>query len=123
MKEAFDLIKERLEDLINEPKCLHEYDDCCDGLNEAIKIVSEVEAEYGNGWIPVEKALPEDGVDVIVQFEYYRYGDYNCMYKTKGIGTYFHGNWLFINGSTGWNKLKVFAWQPLPDDYKPEKGE
>jgi hypothetical protein len=49
MKEAFEKIKERLEELINEPRCLHEYDDCCDGLNEAIKIVSEVEAEYGNG--------------------------------------------------------------------------
>lgn len=37
-------------------------------------------------WIPCEHELPEDYTDVLVWFEYFRYGDYNCLYQTYGIG-------------------------------------
>ena len=72
-------------------------------------------------WISCEKRLPEDYTDVLVWFEYYRYGDYNRLYQMHGIGTYISGYdaWM-INHETGWRKLRVFAWMPLP---KPWKGE
>lgn len=70
-------------------------------------------------WIPCSKQMPESGEDVLVWFEYYRYGDYDGLYQTYGIGTYYayHKNWL-INQSTGWHNLRVIAWMPLPDPYE-----
>ena len=72
-----------------------------------------------NRWIPCSDRLPEYGEEVLVWFEYFRYGEYNRLYQTHGIGEFFgkHGkreSWL-INHETGWQKLKVFAWMPLPE--------
>lgn len=73
---------------------------------------------YGGGWIACEDRLPEDGVDVLVWFEYFRYGEYNRLFQTKGISYTFDGKWSgFVNGSSGWNQLKIIAWQPMPEDY------
>ena len=69
-------------------------------------------------WIPVTEALPEDYVDVLVWFEYFRYGNYNCLYQTWGIGDYSeeYGSWM-VNHESGWRKLRVIAWMPLPEPY------
>lgn len=71
-------------------------------------------------WIPVESNMPEDYVDVLVWFEYFRYGNYNRMCATHGIGNYSkeYNSWT-INHETGWKDLHVFAWMPLPEPYKP----
>lgn len=70
------------------------------------------------GWIPCGERLPEDGVDVLVWFEYFRYGEYNRLFQAKGISYAFDGRWSgFVNGSTGWHQLRIIAWQPLPEDY------
>jgi hypothetical protein len=64
--------------------------------------------------------LPEDFTDVLVWFEYFRYGDYNCLYQTHGIGTYVANyNLWTVNHETGWKDLRVIAWMPLPEAYKP----
>lgn len=74
-------------------------------------------------WIPVSERLPEDMQRVLIWFEYYRYGDFNCMYQTYGFGYVCDGKWSpFINGETGWQDYKIIAWQPLPEPYK-EEGE
>lgn len=75
---------------------------------------------YGGGWIACEDRLPEDGVDVLVWFEYFRYGEYNRLFQTKGISYTYNGQWSgFVNSSSGWDKLRIIAWQPLPEDYRP----
>ena len=75
-------------------------------------------------WIPCEHELPEDYTDVLVWFEYFRYGDYNCLYQTYGIGSYNteYDLWM-INHETGWHKLRVIAWMPLPEPYRGERTE
>ena len=72
-----------------------------------------------NGWIPCSERLPDDGIDVLVWFEYYRFGNYNRLYKTIGISYTYNGKWSgFVNGTSGWTDLRIIAWQPLPQPYK-----
>lgn len=84
----------------------------------AIKALEQPEQQ----WIPVTKRLPDNYTDVLVWFEYFRYGDYNCLYQTYGIGSYStkYDSWM-INHETGWRKLRVLAWMPLPEPYGGEQ--
>lgn len=70
-------------------------------------------------WISVKDRLPENDEEVLVWYEYFRYGEYNCLYQTWGIGEYFknYNSWM-IDHSTAGHKLRVIAWMPLP---KPPK--
>lgn len=75
-------------------------------------------------WIPVSERLPEDMQRVLIWFEYYRYGDFNCMYQTYGFGYVCDGKWSpFINGETGWQDYSIIAWQPLPKPYRKERKD
>lgn len=67
-------------------------------------------------WIKVKDGLPSDGEDVLCWYEYWRYGQYNCMYRKYGIGYQYNGNWggEVANG----HNARVLAWMPLPDKPK-----
>lgn len=67
-----------------------------------------------DGWIPVENGLPDEGKPVIVWYEYFRYGDYNCMYQTYGIGYQYDGHW---SGDVSGTAATCIAWSPLPEPY------
>lgn len=96
------------------------------GRQDERDIFDEWQEEYINtstdtssGWIACSERLPEEGVDVLVWFEYYRYGSYNRLYQTTGISFTYNGEWSgFVNGSSGWSQLSIIAWQPLPAPYK-----
>lgn len=80
-----------------------------------------LKADDKGGWIPCSERMPEENVDVLVWFEYNRYGDYNRLFKTIGISYVFNGRWSgFVNGSSGWTQLRIIAWQPLPEPYREE---
>lgn len=76
-------------------------------------------ANKNNGWIPCEVQMPNEGTRVLVWYEYFRYGEYNCVYQTCGIGYQYDGRW---NGDVSGTKARCIAWQPLPDPYTPKKG-
>ena len=69
-------------------------------------------------WVLTDEKLPPNGQDVLCWYEYFRFGEYNRMYQTFGIGYQFNGNWggEVVQGQ----KAKVLAWMPLPKP--PEMG-
>lgn len=99
-------------------KILSEAADTIESLSEKLTDMERPAEDCGGGWIPCKERLPEDGVDVLVWFEYFRYGEYDRLFQTKGISYTFNGEWSgFVNGSSGWNQLRIIAWQPLPEPY------
>ena len=75
--------------------------------------VNPVKSTMGNTWIPCSERLPEDGQDVLCWYQYFRYGNYNRLWQTYGIGFQYNENW---GGevSTG-RDTKVLSWMPLPE--------
>lgn len=72
-------------------------------------------------WVLTDEKLPPEGQDVLCWYEYFRFGEYNRMYQTFGIGYQFNGNW---GGEVAQGqKAKVLAWMPLPKPPKMEGGE
>ena len=69
-------------------------------------------------WISVKERLPEDGKEVLCWYEYFRYGSYNRMFQTYGIGQCYNKTWCgeVANGICA----RVIAWMSLPE---PPKGE
>ena len=72
-----------------------------------------VEIDQFKQWIPVTERLPEPDVDVLCWYEYYRFGSYNRMCQTYGIGCYFRDG-FWGGGVSCMVKSKVLAWMPLP---------
>lgn len=71
-------------------------------------------------WTLADEALPQNGEDVLCWYEYFRFGKYNRMYQTFGIGYQFNGNW---GGEVAQGqKAKVLAWIPLPKPPKMNGG-
>lgn len=67
-------------------------------------------------WISVEARLPENGEYVLCWYEYFRYGNYNRLFQTYGIGYQFNGHW---SGEVAQGRqARVIAWQPLPEPPK-----
>ena len=88
----------------------------------ANKVISRIKAapvaDTVPQWTKVEDGLPENGVNVLCWYEYFRYGSYNRMFRTYGIGYQYNGNWA--GDAAFGHKARVLAWMPLPN---PPKGQ
>lgn len=77
-----------------------------------IPTISSMQLYPDNSWTKVEDGLPEEFEDVLCYYEYYRYGDYNCMYRTYGVGYMSKlDNKIFWNRDVGGHKSRVIAWK------------
>ena len=85
-----------------------------------IEMLPAADVEPVRRWIPCSERLPEDRQDVLCWYQYFRYGNYNRLWQTYGIGFQYNGNW---GGevSTG-RDTKVLFWMPLPEPPKEDKN-
>lgn len=78
------------------------------GLDEA----KDINVPSNDGWIPVEKKLPEEKMEVLCCFENGTVQSLWQNWKNDGFGDYFDDDLI---------PTEVIAWQPLPEPYKPKE--
>lgn len=72
-------------------------------------------------WVLTDEKLPPEGQDVLCWYEYFRFGSYNRMFQTYGIGYQYNGMW---GGEVAQGqKARVLAWMPLPEPPKMDGGD
>lgn len=65
-----------------------------------------------DSWTKVEDGLPDEFEEVICYYEYYRYGDYNCMWRCYGLGYIVRLDEKVVwNGDIRGHKSRVIAWK------------
>ncbi len=102
---------------ILDPEHRENYDGL-DEVNEACRM--GMEALERTRWIPCSERLPEDRQDVLCWYQYFRYGNYNRLWQTYGIGFQYNGNW---GGEVSIGRdAKVLFWMPLPEPPKEDKN-
>ena len=98
------------------PEHREDYDGL-DEVNEACRM--GMEALERTRWIPCSERLPEDGQDVLCWYQYFRYGNYNRLWQTYGIGFQYNGNW---GGEVSSGRdTKVLFWMPMPEPPEEER--
>ena len=117
MQEVFEKIIERLENLGNIR--FSDFSQPLITVETAVEIVKQTAAEYNNGWIPVEKRLPEESGKYCVTTEDIEIGD-----RTEQTIWFAHKDDYDMDESE-WRGLcdyeKVVAWKKSAP-YQP-KGE
>lgn len=63
-------------------------------------------------WHDAQTDPPTENGEYQCYYEYYRYGNYNCMYRTMDRGQFFNGQWS--GEPTRGRNTKVLYWMPLP---------
>ena len=97
MKEAFDLMKRKI---------MQDRRIGRSSLEALLEILKEVEAEYGNGWIPCSERLPNHKHNLLLCLESGYVGEgYYSANVFKDVNSYPYDN--------------VIAWMPLPYPYQP----
>ena len=83
-----------------------------------IKAIPTADVQPVDRWIGVDERLPDNDNEVLVWYEYFRYGEYNCMYQTYGLARYVQRYDMWSGEDLNGTAVKVLYWQPLPEPPK-----
>ena len=126
---------EYAEKLLGRPIMTHEYPEYAEKLKELSKpdFLQICKLAANDGWIPVEKQLPEPGRIVIVNqcYSWENFEDYACVTIGRISPDTLHWEFRyyrpnFERGTIMDNDIicpgneYVLAWRPLPEPYLPE---
>lgn len=125
VKDSRGLVKDLVNDCISRRAAIDatwfepSYTDPLNVLAEVRDRLKELpSAQPEHRWIPVTVRLPKDYEDVLVWYEYFKYGEYNRMVQTCDVG-YYISEFNRWGGVTG-QKVRAIAWMPLPEPYKED---
>lgn len=97
----------------------HEYD-CYESavkvIRDAVEKLDAIEESKATVWHDAQNDPPKENGEYLCYYEYFRYGNYNCMYRTMDRGQFFNGHWG--GEPTNGTGAKVLTWTELPL-YKP----
>ena len=69
-------------------------------------------------WISAEERLPEPYEDVLCYYEYFRFSEYNCMWRRMDVGQFGtidrHGEQVWCGEPGKGRNARVLYWMPLP---------
>ena len=93
--------------------CRHYRDDqIFPGYCEYITTPDELKESKTTVWHDAQNDPPKENGEYLCYYEYFRYGNYNCMYRTMDRGYFFNGQWS--GEPTHGTSAKVLAWTELP---------
>ena len=110
---------------------------CCNGNQEEKAMLCQKSylagMEHRDKWIPVSEKLPEEDGDYFVTYEKGYAEDYDLTpigiarfeVDCESFGYWYEHFDRQTLGSLGseWEEIKVIAWMPLPEPYKPQESE
>ena len=97
---------------------VHFYDNADEPMMYVETVKKIISKHMNDEWIPVEERLPETGEHVLVSFR-------DDGFLPAVVIIQEDGKWLMLQGAKGFNDVTddVTAWQPLPEQYRPERSE
>ena len=122
MKEFVEKLIERLEEASHYEGSTFDEDGYCNDdswevvyLDKAIEIVNQLAEEYVpetnvGKWIPCSERLPKESLNSVIGWDEHRQ---RCCFVQYIGGRFVLGNDI--------ESVKIIAWQPLPEPYKPEQ--
>lgn len=80
--------------LVFDKRHCHEYD-CYQSavkvIHDALEKLDAIEEAKGTIWYDAQTDPPKENDEYLCYYEYFRYGNYNCMYRTMDRGYFFNG--------------------------------
>ena len=117
MKEVFEKIIEKLDELIDcNPIDGYEKGRNC-AVSEAIEIVKQAAADYNDGWIPCSERLPEEHKLYDITFK-----NSAGIHSDSAIYNPYLKRWLWDADETELVENEILAWAEKREPYQP-KGE
>lgn len=105
-----------LYDLCNDFLC---YQNAVKVIRDALEKLDAIEESKETVWHDAQNDPPKENDEYLCYYEYFRYGNYNCMYRTMDRGYFFNGQWS--GEPTHGTSAKVLAWTELPAPPTKEK--